>query len=237
MPSVSPESYFAPTRRRGVETLDDPHVDPALALRSLEDIRRSNRLFGGLAAVLCDLRTAFAAARPGPLTLLDVGTGAGDIPAAARRLAATLGRDLHTAGLEWSVPLASAARRCCGDAVVGDARRLPFADRSVDYVICSQVLHHFPDDEATLLLQEMHRVARLRVVIGDIRRSWLAAGGLWLASWLLGFHAVSRHDGVVSVMRGYLGPELAALVQQATGTVPVVRNRPGFRVTASWTPA
>ena len=234
---MSVASYFAPTRRRGVECLDDPHADPALALRSLEDIRRSNRLFGGAGAILGELRPALAAAPTGPLTLLDVGTGAGDIPAAARRLATATGRELKTAGLEWTVPLAAAAQRRCGVAIAGDARRLPFADRSVDYVICSQVLHHFADDEAMLLIREMHRVGRLRVVIGEIRRSWIAAGGLWLASWPLGFHAVSRHDGVVSVMRGFLCPELAALIHRATGVVPRVRNRPGFRVAASWSPS
>lgn len=234
---MSAASYFAPARRRGTEYLDDPNADPVLALRSLRDIRRSNRLFGGSAAVLAELRPAFAVAPPGVISLLDVGTGAGDIPAAARGLAESMGRELQTAGLEWTLPLAAAARTQCVNAVTGDARHLPFADQSVDFVICSQVLHHFPDDEATLLLREMHRVARVRVVIGEIRRSWLAAAGLWLASWPLGFHAVSRHDGVVSVMRGYLCMELAALVQRSTGAAPTVRNRRGFRVTASWSPA
>jgi len=77
----------------------------------------------------------------------------------------------------------------------GDARALPLADRSVDIVICSQVLHHFFDGETAQVLRELDRVARLRVIVADLQRSRLAAAGIWLASFLLAFHPVSRHDG------------------------------------------
>jgi hypothetical protein len=50
------------------------------------------------------------------------------------------------------------------------------------------------------------------------------------------FHRVSRHDGVVSVMRGFTSGELADLVHEAVGTRPVVKRRLGWRVTASWSP-
>ena len=82
----------------------------------------------------------------------------------------------------------------------------------------------------------MNRVARHRVVISDLRRSFLAAAGLWLGSFPLGFHPVSRHDGVVSVMRGFLPFELADIVERATGRRPAVVRRLGFRLTTSWTP-
>jgi hypothetical protein len=76
----------------------------------------------------------------------------------------------------------------------------------------------------------------VRVIISDLRRSWIAAGGIWLMSFPLGFHAVSRHDGVVSVMRGFTGEELANTVRRAVGCAPVVHRRRGFRITTSWTP-
>jgi hypothetical protein len=102
--------------------------------------------------------------------------------------------------------------------------------------MASQVLHHFEFDDAVVVVREMDRVARRRVVISDLRRSVVAAAGLWLASFPLGFHPVSRHDGVVSVMRGFVPNELADIVKAATGTTPEVRRRLGFRVTAGWTP-
>jgi len=230
---------FTPARRRGIELLDDPSADPALAIRSLRDVSKANRFFGGTNAVLSELHgeIARAAADGRELTLLDVGTGAGDIPERARALARRTGVRLHSFGLEISTALARSSLPRSGTALVGDALALPFASHSVDIVTCSQVLHHFVPGDAACLISEMHRVARRRAVIADLRRSWGAAAGLWLSSWLIGFHPVSRHDGVVSVLRGFRLAELARAVQQATGQMPAVRNRRGFRVTASWTPA
>ena len=229
---------LTPPRRRGVEYLEDPGVDPALVRRSLADVARANLLFGGVRAVLTELDDVLV---HGPehadtLTLLDVGTGAGDIPVRASRLAHRRGIPLVTVGLDESETLAVATRDVLSASVRANALALPFADGSVDVVTCSQVLHHFPDDAALHVIREMHRVARRRVIISDLRRSWLAAAGIWLASFPLGFHPVSRHDGVVSVMRGYTPAELSQLVSRAVGRAPRVRRRLGFRVTACWTP-
>jgi len=175
---------------------------------------------------------------PREATLLDVGTGAGDIPARARGMAARCRVDLTTVGVDTVEPLLRAVRhraRTCAT-VCGDARALPFGDRSVDVVTCSQVLHHFFDDDLRALLRELDRVARVRVIVSDLRRSWLAAAGIWLASYPLHFHPVSRHDGVVSVMRGFTARELRAAVHDAVGSPPEVRHRLGWRLTASWQP-
>lgn len=232
-------AFVVPSRRRGVELLDDPSADTAIALRSLRDVALSNRLFGGVSAVLAELRPVFdeALSRGTTLSLLDVGTGLGDIPARAAREAATSGIALRTYGLEISHGLAAGCRAGAGTAIAGSAIALPFADRSIDIVTCSQVLHHFETREAEMLLAEMQRVARVRVIVADIRRAWLAAAGLWAASFALGFHPISRHDGVVSVFRGFRREELGALVRAATGCDALVRDRRGFRVTASWSPA
>jgi hypothetical protein len=98
------------------------------------------------------------------------------------------------------------------------------------------MLHHFQFDDAVVVVREMSRVARKRAIISDLRRSVFAAAGIWAASFPLGFHPVSRHDGVVSVMRGFLPDELTQIVKAATGIEPDVKHRLGFRLTASWNP-
>ena len=229
---------LTPPRRRGVEHLEEPGVDPALVRRSLSDVARANVLFGGTRAVLAEVDHALkrTRSRQSAVTLLDVGTGVGDIPARIIQLARRRGVALITFGLDESETLAAATRPLLTASVRGNALALPFADGSVDIVTCSQVLHHFPDAEAVGVIREMNRVARMRVIISDLRRSWLAAAGIWLASFPLGFHPVSRHDGVVSVMRGYTTTELSRLITGTIGRTPDVRRRLGFRVTASWTP-
>ncbi len=228
---------WRPARRRGQEFLDDPAAaDPALVVRSLRDVRRANALFGGVRAVLAELDGVLSVRSGARLTLLDVGTGLGDIPARAAVLARRHGVTLVPVGIERAESAAREARRALGAAAVADAFHLPFPDHSIDLVTCSQVLHHFADGDDQALLRELDRVARVRVVVSDLQRSWLAAAGLWLASFPLGFHPWSRHDGVLSVLRGFTRTELRTLTVPVAGDGVVVRTHLGWRVTAAWTP-
>lgn len=227
--------FLTPARRRGVEILDLPGVDPAVVTRSLADVARANSLFGGLSSAINEIRAALPGL-PSRATLLDVGTGLGDIPCRARSVAKEKGIELTAIGLDAACALAFANCKSLNVSVCADALHLPFADNSIDIVMCSQVLHHFVDADALTLLREMNRVARTRVIVSDLRRSWIAAAGLWLLSFPLRFHAVSRHDGVVSVMRGFTTTELANTVERAVARRPEARRRRGFRVTTSWTP-
>lgn len=230
--------FLTGARRRGFEYLDDPHVDDALRARSLADVARANRVFGGTRAAVLELASALAPFRINGhrASMLDVGTGLGDIPARAREAARLAGVSLMAIGVDAAPSLAAASKGHVDHAICADARTLPVADRAVDLVLCSQLLHHFERTDALRLLRELDRVARARVVVSDLRRSYAAAAGLWLASFLLRFHPVSRHDGVVSVLRGFTTGELAALVEEAVGRRPAVRRRRGWRVTASWLP-
>jgi hypothetical protein len=143
---------------------------------------------------------------------------------------------LRLVALERHPAAAREARRRGGLAVlVADGGRLPLADRSADYVLCSQVLHHFEGALAARLVAELDRVARKAVVIADLRRSALAVAGFFLASFPLRFHPATRRDGVASVLRGYTDGELAA-VCRAAGVEAVVRRHAGFRLTAAWRP-
>jgi SAM-dependent methyltransferase len=224
---------LVPTRRRGSEILDDPATDPAVRERSLHDVRQSNVLLGGRRAVLAEVARLLPAI--GPLaTLLDVGTGLADIPLAAREWARTNGVTLVVFGVDGAEILSRLAARTLDGSACADVRDLPFSDASIDVVICSQLLHHFEDREIPRVLRELHRVARRYVIVSDLRRSWLAACGFWLVSWPLRFSPVTRHDGTLSVLRGFTAAELAHHVQLATGQRATIRRHLGWRLTASW---
>ena len=62
----------------GTELLDDPAADPAAVTRSLRNVARANRWFGGAAAVRYGLGLLLRDLPRGqPITLLDLGTGGG----------------------------------------------------------------------------------------------------------------------------------------------------------------
>jgi hypothetical protein len=70
-------------------------VSDDVRARSIADVARANLLLGGRRAALLALEEALRSLPPrtpsAPATLLDVGTGHGDIPAGAHALAERLG--------------------------------------------------------------------------------------------------------------------------------------------------
>ena len=97
----------------------------------------------------------------------------------------------------------------------------------------SQVLHHLPRAAVPDFLRAVSGMARLGVVIADLRRSPMAGAGIWTASRLLRFHPVTQVDSVTSVAHGFSRIELTDLCRQA-GVVAIVRRRPGWRLVAWW---
>jgi ubiquinone/menaquinone biosynthesis C-methylase UbiE len=229
--------FLTPSRHYGTEILDGRDVDPTARERSHHDVMRSNVLFGGRRAALLALDEAFRELS-GSATMLDVGSGLGDLSAEARAAAQRRGLHLTTVGIDEAPTLLRAAGPRLDARVCADALRLPFADASVDVVLCSQTLHHFADDDAVALLRELNRVGQHRVVVSDLRRSWIAALGFRVAASALQFHPITRHDGVVSVLRGFTAPELRRMIGEATDGLAraVVRHRLGYRLSASWSP-
>jgi ubiquinone/menaquinone biosynthesis C-methylase UbiE len=220
--------------RVGREVLDGQAGEPRVVQATLRDIARVNALLGGRAAAAFGLRTLLRTAPRGrPLTLLDVGAGSGDIASHLAALAARWRAVLSPIPVERHPVAARLCRRRGLAPVIADGGDLPLADRSVDIVLASQLLHHLERSSAAALARELDRVARVGVIVADLQRASAAAWGIWLASYPLRLHAVTRRDGVTSVRRGFTPAELRQLLR-AVGIESEVYRRPGFRLVAVW---
>jgi hypothetical protein len=218
----------------GVELLDDPAADPDTVMQSLRNIARANRWFGGAAAVRHGLDRVLRGVSPGrPLTLLDLGTGAGDLPRQAVRWARRRGYTLRPVGLELSRTAAVMAWRAGVPCAVACAGAPPMREKSVDIVLVSQVAHHLTRDSAVRLLRTCDALARVGVVIADLRRGRMAPMAFWVGARALGFDPSTMADGITSIRRGYTPRELRALLAEA-GVSARVSRRPGYRLVATW---
>jgi SAM-dependent methyltransferase len=219
----------------GDELLDHPDADPRVVRESLRHIARSNRWFGGWWAVRHGLGRVLSGVSGGqPLTLLDIGTGLGDLPRAAARWAGRRGITLRPIGLERHRTAAALSNQHGVATLLGCAGALPVRDKSVDIVIASQLVHHLAPEAIAAFCRDADRVARIGVVIADLRRSPWALAAFWVGSRLLRFDPATRADGLTSVRRGFTAPELDALLRRA-GISARIERTPGFRLVATWT--
>ena len=218
----------------GSELLDDPAADPGAVVLSLRNIARANRWFGGAAAVRYGLRQVLRGVPPDrPLTLLDLGTGAGDLPRRAGQWAGRGGYILRPLGLELRRPAARLARGAGIACAVASAGAAPLRDKSADIGLLSQVAHHFADDSAVRLFRTCDALARLGVVVADLRRGRLAPLAFRVGALGLGFDPITRADGLTSIRRGYTAGELRRLLA-AAGVRARVTRRLGYRLVATW---
>ena len=149
--------------------------------------------------------TGCSAGRTVPHTLLDVGTGAADIPLAllergraVRSRAAGDGRRLAPGGARRGAGRRPAARprRRAWSCVVGDGGRCPWPDRSFDVVHASLVIHHLEPPDAVAFLREARAGSRASgVVVNDLvraRHHWIGARVLLAADDAQPVHAPRR---------------------------------------------
>ena len=204
------------------ELLDGPLDDPVALAANLRDLRRINRLLGGTRLSRQALG-ALVGQRTEPLTLLDVGTGAADIPASLVTRPLPDGPRLTVTAIDSRAEVLAAAIAGRADLAsldglhlaLGDGRALQDPDRSHDVVHASLVLHHLEPDEAIRFLGEMSRVARLGVIVNDLARSRLAWMGAWLLGHVLTGNRLTRHDAPLSVRRAYTPSEMRSLMTEA----------------------
>ena len=172
------------------EHLDAARHDPADLDLTLDHLTGVNRWLGGARVITRHLETCLPPS--GRLRVLDVGTGASDIPRAIVVWGTRRGRRVLVSGVDSQPQIASAAakRSASDDAIhiaVADGLMLPFADDTFDVGISSLTLHHFADEPAGAFIGELGRVSRHAVIINDLERhpinyfgARLLAATVWL---------------------------------------------------------
>lgn len=203
-----------------VELLDRPGNSDADVRESLRDLERLNRHFGGVGTILRHLRRLLHGNPQTPITILDVATGGADIPRAICRWAGRRGLAVTIEALDRSAQaVAAAAAWSVGSPEIrvrqAEVPPLPCRDRSFDFVVASLFFHHLTEEQGVRLLREMARVARRGLIVNDLRRSRTARAVTALATRLLSPNRLTRHDGPLSIRRGFRPEELRRMAAHA----------------------
>jgi ubiquinone/menaquinone biosynthesis C-methylase UbiE len=225
-------SVFGLVRAPRPEILDGGRLPASEVEKSLDDIRRANRFLGGYRAAGAML-PALAAGGRGPVSILDFGSGLGDVPRRLAALASRRGIEVRITMADVQVAHLAASRRRLGalpPAVAADVRRTPIADGAFDWAVSTLLLHHFSPEDNVRILREMARVARRGVLAVDLARHRLALWAVGGLGPLLFRSRVSVIDGRISVAQAYTAGEIQDIASRAGLRRPTVSPVWPFRL-------
>jgi 2-polyprenyl-3-methyl-5-hydroxy-6-metoxy-1,4-benzoquinol methylase len=194
------------------ERMDEPDCDLATLHRTYAQFALVNALVSGWRLVYVrHLRPQLA--RLHSATLLDIGSGGGDVPRKLAQWAARDGFRLHITAIDAdarAVAYASSLPPQHGlsfrQAFSGD---LVQEGQQFDFITSNHLLHHLTTPELAALLHDSEKLCRVSVIHSDLERSALAyaAFGVGIGPWFR--RSFIREDGMLSIRRSFTAPELA----------------------------
>jgi 2-polyprenyl-3-methyl-5-hydroxy-6-metoxy-1,4-benzoquinol methylase len=230
-------------RRREPEVMDQPGLDERRHHQALDGLARINWISASSLILWPPIRALCRARRqrgdPRPVRVLDVASGAGDVPIRTWRRARRKGFPLEVAGCDFNPVAVEHARRRAAERRAEvtffplDVLTQPLPT-GYDVITCSLFLHHLDEDQAVVLLRKMREAAGALALVNDLIRSpagwWLA----YLGSRVLTRSPVVHTDGVLSVEAAFTMPEALELAHRAGWDGTRIHWRWPFRFLLHW---
>jgi 2-polyprenyl-3-methyl-5-hydroxy-6-metoxy-1,4-benzoquinol methylase len=220
-----------PARHRRPELMDQPELDADAHVLALRGLGRINRVSRSDAILWPSLAGLAAENRGGPIHVLDLACGGGDVVMALARRGARAGLDIRLEGCDLSpVAVAYASRKAAVAGVPVRFFPLDILDQPIPrcyhVVTCSLFLHHLGEDQAVMLLRQMAEAAGELVLVSDLIRSRTGQLLARVGCPLLSRSPIVHHDGLVSVGAAFRLAEAADLARRA--------GLSGARLTRHW---
>lgn len=191
-------------------------VSPELE-RDLLNLESLNRRFGAHRLVLDHLEPFLTKAAP--LHLLDLGTGAGDIPRAVVTRARQHGCPILITAVDRQPPILQIAETLSEgfpEIRFQQGDMLSFSEGApYDIVMCNLAVHHFDESDVIRVLRRCRELAKTAVLVTDLRRSRVAQSAIYAVTSVSYRDPMTRHDARLSIQRAFSYAELHKLAVAA----------------------
>ncbi len=223
-------------RATATELIDDPTSITAPEMEQvLRELELVNRWLGGTSSSLEAVAPTLARwSGLAPIRIADIGTGSADIPLALARWCRRRRLPVKIVAIDSSPSVCLLAHHHATGwseigVVQGDVFHLPLSRKSTDLILCSAFLHHFSGRQLTEIMSELRECATTTIVINDLQRHRFAYWSIRLLTGLFSRSAAVRHDGPLSVRKGFHRRELVDLLESAGCRNFEIRWRWAFR--------
>jgi SAM-dependent methyltransferase len=229
---------FLRHRVRLPELMDQPGLDRHAHVHALHSLERINR-WSRSSRILWPAIRALAREQPNrPVRLLDIATGAGDVPIRLCQLARQENIALEVAACDISDEALKHARGRAAAGASIEFFRLDVVHESLptgyDVLVSSLFLHHLDDGDARSLFRRMGEAAGRLILVNDLRRSVVGLLMARIGTQLLSRSHVVHVDGPISVKAAFTITEAQRLAEEAGLSNATVRSRWPCRFLLQW---
>jgi 2-polyprenyl-3-methyl-5-hydroxy-6-metoxy-1,4-benzoquinol methylase len=231
-------SYSSTHRSNESEIMDDFELKGEEMKELLTDLKKVNKWLGGNQVTKNGIIKLLAnRSKAETITILDLGCGDGELLRECARLARKEGYIFQLIGIDANAFILQEAKRRSEDFQNITFRKMDIFSEDIkklqfDIALCTLFLHHFSNHDIQTIIQGVLKEAKIGIVINDLHRSRLAFWLFKAISLLILKTKIARHDGLVSVARGFKRSELEIMAKQFKKSVSIISWKWAFRY--SW---
>lgn len=200
----------------------------------LTDLKRVNQLLGGNSITVNGIKKLLTSTSTKNATIIDIGCGDGELLRQCAKFTRKnkwkctfIGVDANKHILETAKSRSKAYPEISFQTVNILSEDIKLY--KPDIFLCTLFLHHFKNEQITNILASLMKQAKVGVVINDLHRSKIAFKLFKLFSAIFIKTRIAKHDGLVSVARGFKKQELNKISEKLNFDKQTIQWKWAFR--------
>ncbi len=185
----------------------------------LTDLKCVNKLLGGNSITIDGIRKLLEGkSKDRTYTIMDIGCGDGEMLRKCAQFGNANGFKFRLVGIDANMFILEEARLRSQDFQNISYKKIDVFSNEIkrvdyDIALCTLFLHHFKTSEVTKIMQNLISNAKVGAVVNDLQRNRFAFLLFRLFSLLFLKTKIAKHDGLVSVARGFLRKEIKSIAK------------------------
>ena len=227
---------FSNTERSSqTEIMDDSDFQDPELKNLLGDLKRVNKWLGGNKITLDGIEKLLREyPKSKPIKIIDIGCGDGELLRKCAEYGKKNNREFELFGIDFNENILEfAQKKSVGIPNLKFKKVDVFLEEKLipncDIALCTLFLHHFNNEKIDKLLNILLKKSSIGLVINDLHRSKLAFNLFKIASKLFLQTKTAKHDGLVSIARGFKKEEFETFSKKIPNQQSSIHWRWAFR--------
>lgn len=209
-------------RSSQLEIIDNLSFSDPLLISNLNEMEKINRWLGYHRIMLKGISKIYNQFRldlnNSNMVLADIGCGSADALRVIHQWMKKRHFQCELIGIDANeFVLRHAKTQCAGYQIKFEQKNVlaEIKDGQYDLIILNHFCHHLKDEELVDLLKSLICQTRFAIIINDLHRHILAYWGIKALAKIFNLSKLTKHDGPLSVLRGFRKNELNSLLIKA----------------------